>query len=188
MGEGILLQIHRRQAESLRDTVEAWQAEHASALAARDAEELIRFCLDLPGEAEALWEKQYRRCFFDRSLDVPALQAMRAALETTFAEYVKAAELVRELGQATGRQTGREIGGLAELEMAVAALRELRQRVFDRWPVCSPEEMVEVRAEIARGEFVDVEDAFAEMRGISKEELRARLEELKRKRKALGME
>jgi len=48
----------------------------AAVLAARDAEELIHFCLELPSKGEALWEKEYRRCVFDRSLDVPALQAL----------------------------------------------------------------------------------------------------------------
>src|SRR5262249_6977572 len=154
------------QAESLRDTVEAWQAEHASALAARDAEDLIRLCLELPGKGEALLERARLRCF-DPSLDVPALQAVRTALEAAFAGYVKTAESALELGRATARQTGMDIDGLADLEGAIPRLRRLERRVFEEWPVCSPEEMVEVRAEIARGEFVDVEDAFAEMAGIS---------------------
>jgi hypothetical protein len=188
MSESLLLRLHRGQAESLRQTVEAWQAEHNSAMAARDAEELVRFCLDLPAKGEALWNAEHERAVLTQGLDVSALQAMRRGLEQTFADYVRMAEAVRVQAVETASRTGHEVDGLGKLEGAIGALKRLQELVVEQWPVCSPEEMVEVRAQIARGEFIDVEDAFADMAGISKEELRARLAEHQKKRQAFGLE
>ena len=65
-----------------------------------------------------------------------------------------------------------------------ANLEQLRQEHKDSWPWCSEQDLDEVRAEIVRGETLEMDDAFAEIAGVRREEWLRRTEEHKRNQRA----
>jgi hypothetical protein len=63
-----------------------------------------------------------------------------------------------------------------------ADLKQIRQEHLDRWPWFKQEDLDQAAAEAARGETVDMEDAFAAIAGVSREEWDGRVEAYQRQK------
>ncbi len=57
-----------------------------------------------------------------------------------------------------------------------AELEEIRREHLDTWPWFRQEDLDQARAEATRGETVDMDDAFAAIAGVSREEWQRRVD------------
>ena len=71
--------------------------------------------------------------------------------------------------------------GLKRVDEVLAQARQMREDLATNWLWFTKEAEDEAKASIARGEGVDVEVAFAEMAGLTVEELRTKVEAHRRK-------
>jgi hypothetical protein len=79
------------------------------------------------------------------------------------------------------RQARKALSGLATVfggpfHRIQSELEQIEQEHLDRWPWLRKEDLDQARAEADRGETADVEDAFAAMAGVSREEWENRVE------------
>jgi hypothetical protein len=74
------------------------------------------------------------------------------------------------------------------LNEAMEALQRNKTHVTTNWPVCSAEEQSQMAAEKEQSQFVPVDRAFADMKGIPLSELHRKLEEHNARRKEYGWE
>ncbi len=97
-----------------------------------------------------------------------------------FDEAVQAMEAVR--ASITGREElADQSQYLERLDAAMAEVRRVRADLEPGWLWFTKEDEEEAKASIAKGEGVDVEEAFAQMAGLTLDELRAKVEAHKRK-------
>jgi hypothetical protein len=66
------------------------------------------------------------------------------------------------------------------LDEAIAAVTRAKQDLLANWLVGSDEEMAAARASAARGEGLELDEAFAQIAGVSVAEWHRRVEEHKR--------
>ncbi|HBI45187.1 MAG TPA: hypothetical protein DDY78_20375 [Planctomycetales bacterium] len=71
--------------------------------------------------------------------------------------------------------------GLKRVDEVLAQARQMREDLATNWLWFTKEAEDEAKASIARGEGVDVEEAFAEIMGLTVEEVRAKVEAHQRK-------
>jgi hypothetical protein len=161
-----------------------------SPLTPEDYEELVNLMLEIPDAYRRAVDTEFRRLFTERSRSVAELQQVRCELAnladryTTMVQSVEQDPALRMLaGQRPLFQTS-----LAKLSDAVATLERDKTRVLADWPVCDEAELAQASVEHKQGGFLPVDEAFAQMRGISVDELRRRLEAHKAKRKEYGWE
>jgi hypothetical protein len=110
----------------------------------------------------------------------------RMSRESLFRMLVKTrrADKLEEKGQlllTCVRQALKAISELAAVfgmpfHQIQAELEQIEQEHLDRWPWSKKEDLDQARAEAAQRETVDVEDAFAAMAGVSREEWENRVE------------
>jgi hypothetical protein len=80
-------------------------------------------------------------------------------------------------------EAGHRVAGAADLEGAIAEVERLRADTLNHWPwPPTPEEVAEAVAEYERGDSLPLDEAFAEIAGVSKEAWLERVEEHKRRR------
>jgi hypothetical protein len=190
MSPGVLLRHARDRLESLRRLMDRPQNDGPAPLTADDYQELVSLVLEFPASYRKAVDSELRRVFTDRSRSIEQLQYLRSdltELADRFTTLVRAVEEDPGLC-ALAKQEGRFRDYATQLAEAVATLQADKARLVQDWPVCSPEEMERVAADRQREAFVPVDQAFAEMKGISVDELRQRLEEHKAKRKQYGWE
>jgi hypothetical protein len=60
------------------------------------------------------------------------------------------------------------VEGTDRLLEAARHFKELRARLAEEWPACSPEEEQEAMAQARRGEGLELDDAFAQIAGVDK--------------------
>ncbi len=82
---------------------------------------------------------------------------------------------------------GQPVPGLPRLLDVIREVEALRSEVFDNWPwTPTKEEWDEAVAEFERGEGVDIDDAFAEAAGVSREEWLRLVEQRRQTRDGSG--
>src|SRR5271165_1076137 len=119
MAERMLYRLYRDQVQAVQGTVEAWQAEHSSAMAARDVEDIVRASRHFAGSAEQMLSDTFDDIERGRIDDLDeAGRSLRAAFEQALELLVTARRLAQ--GRA---DVGYPIEGLAELDSAIARFR-----------------------------------------------------------------
>jgi len=101
-------------------------------------------------------------------------------------------DVLQELGEAfqeildetigTLRQLSANNPHLAGLAGVQAEVEQLRQEHQERWPWFRMEDLGQALAESARGETLELDDAFAQIAGISREDWLRRVEDYQRGR------
>jgi hypothetical protein len=161
----------------LHNVLEPWRTGNEEALTVWDAEELIREALEFCARVRSTGEAALRRAYAEEDPQVPPLQQEREAIEQLLSDLVSEVDRVRALVQGVAARTGQTLAGVAELATAAKGLEALKAEIAEKWPVCSPAELAEARAAIARGEGLDLADAFAQIAGVDRETWLARVEE-----------
>jgi hypothetical protein len=136
------------------------------------APELIAACEAFPGHMQWLW-----RNVWESASRVPGTSSnsLGAALRDIFDQTIRLMESVRA-GLRTVQGQAACPSGQDRLDRALGEARQFRADLETNWLWFTREADEEAKASIARGEGVDVEEAFAQMAGISMDELRARVE------------
>jgi hypothetical protein len=142
-------------------------------------EEAIRIfldtCLSVRRTIDRVWELQ-------RAGRVSDLLAAWATGSRLFDETIRTADDVRGLLHLAQRR-GRVIGRAAELEQVAAQLPSQREEFRTTFPLATEEEAREARAAIARGEYLDADEAFARIAGVDVETWRRRVAEYEARKK-----
>ena len=153
-----------------------------AALSWQELEDLVVLCSELSVSGRELLEKEYKRVFKEPKLTVAWLRERRRAIVDLSDIYLQLAESVRAAAyhtwQAAGSPSGKDF--VFWLDGAIQALTQARQSVLERWPVGGDEEIAEARASAARGQGLDVDEAFAQIAGVDVETWRQRVEEYQR--------
>ena len=190
MPASVLLRHTRDRLNSLRQLVESPQVEGLLPRDPEDYEDLVTLVLEFPDSYRRVVDGEFRRLFTERSRSVADLQQVRSDLADMAERYTTMVQTVQQdsaLRTLAGQQPlFRTI--LAKLSDAVAALQRDKARVIADWPVCDPAELAQAGVDHEQGRCVPVDRAFAEMKGISVEELHRRLEDHKARRKDYGWE
>jgi len=189
MQSSLLLRYTRDRLNSLRQIVEPSQTD-VLPLTPEDYEDLVNLVIEFPDSYRRTVDTEFRRLFMERSRSVAVLQQVQCELANMADRYIA---MVRNVEQdpLLGKLAGRNLlfqSILAKLSDAVATLQRDKRRVLEDWPVCTDEELTQASVEHEQGSFIPVNEAFAQMRGISAEELQRRLEAHKGKRKEYGWE
>jgi hypothetical protein len=154
------------------------------ALSWRDLQDLVGLCADLAVSARELIEKEYKRLFKESDLTVAWLQERRQVIEELSDSYLQLAASVKTLAcrawQAAGSPAGADFA--YRLDGAIQAVAQAKQNVLERWPVGSDEEIAAARASAARGEGLDVDEAFAQIAGVDVETWLKRVQDHERDR------
>ena len=142
------------------------------------AEVFVREALALPPLVHKAWASVTRRVGSGQIDDYG--EAGKRILSVLVAT---AASLGRALAYAesVAGRTRRPVAGLAELRDSSRQFEEWRQRAMRSWlwPPTA-EEWARIKEDMARGEGLELEDAFAEIAGVSREEWLRRVDERKR--------
>jgi len=129
--------------------------------------DLALLCKEIPAHARMSRESLFRRLLKTRQKD--KLEEEGQLFLTCVRQALKAmAELAAVFG--------------APFQQIQAELEQIEQEHLDRWPWLRKEDLDQARAEAAQGETVDVEDAFAAIAGVSREELENRVEAYQRRK------
>ena len=160
MSDNLLLERLRLEAELLTGrTAEQTEPSLVS--------DLALLCKEIPAHARMSRESLFRRLVKTRQAD-----KLEEAGQL-FLTYVRLAlKAMGELAAAFG----------VPFHQIQAELEQIEQEHLDRWPWLRKEDLDQARTEAARGETVDVEDAFAAMVGVSREEWESRVEGYQRRK------
>ncbi len=173
------------RAESLRRAAETIRPPSRDRL--DDLRDLVRYCLTLPADCRDLTTSVRRRLFdtlreasgSSRSLEAAELLAGRertTRLLDSFADTIRLAlNLVRHADVA-----GRLDEFVPRLETAAADVISTRDAFSENYPFRTPAEVAEARTATGSGAALELDDAFAEIAGVSKEEWRAKVEARRR--------
>ena len=162
MSDNLLLE--RLQLET--ELLEARTAEQTEPSLVAD---LALLCKEIPAHARMSRESLFRRLVETRRAD--ELEEEGQLFLTCVRQALKA---MSELAAVFGSPFPR----------IQAELGQIEQEHLDRWPWLRKEDLEQARAEADRGETVDVEDAFAAMAGVSREEWENRVEVYQRRKQS----
>jgi hypothetical protein len=168
MSDLLLLRYESRKVRNLEETVEDWQLLHADAIAALDAERLIREMLPLPNDYMALWRKTLRDAQQDAVSDLEATGLMiRGVMDRALAVL----DLVAVIASRVARQTGHEIEGFDKLRPAREQMRATLDRFSETWPwkdrpwpAADRAALREARERMAHGQGERLADILARVR------------------------
>lgn len=177
MSETLLFRLYRGQVKALQETVEAWQAEHHHAMMARGIEDIVRVCLDAPAIVKRVWNETFAKI---RDGEVEDHNETRRELWTLIDNILGILDTVRGLAL-SWEQKGNVIAGTADLERVIAEVQKQQHFIFEHWSEFSQETVDRAQAEYARGEFLELFDAFASIAGVDRATWLKRVEEHKRK-------
>jgi hypothetical protein len=180
MVDNLLLRLYSSQVEAAEAAVEAWKAEHQEAMRARDLEDLVRSCLDYPAILMRVCNATFAK-MRDGALEAP--NETRQALHDFFEKTLDYLRGIRDLA-ARFQRDGHLIAGLTELENALEQCRALKERIFEFWSPFTSQDVAEGLAEHARGECLELDEAFAQIAGVSKEAWLKRVEEQQQRKHA----
>jgi hypothetical protein len=146
---------------------------------ARDLEDHVREVLTFPDMLRRAWRSIFHAMFSRRQVDYRSLGERVRDVWRLCAAVMKD---VLRVGRETERQAGTAVGELAELEAAIADVERMREAILAEWPwPPMAEEVRQAREATSRGEYLDSEEAFAEIAGLSPEAWRRKVEEHKQK-------
>src|SRR5947209_162126 len=149
MPETVLERHYRDRMESVRQM--ALPEVGRPSFSWRDVEDLVALCFELSLSGRDLLEKEYQRVFREANLTVAWLRERRRIIEELSNNYLQLAQTIRASAlhawQEAGAPSGKDF--LARLDSSIQAVAETRQRVLERWPVGSDDEIAEARTTAA---------------------------------------
>jgi len=150
----VLLERFRFESDLVADTAQATPSRKG----------LVQLCRELPAHARQAWESLWDLV---RERRVDEFQEAGEAFLKSLDGAIKALSSLAKLGES--------------VQGVQADLEQLREEHKERWPWFRKEDVLEALAESARGETLPVDDAFAQIAGVSREEWASRLEERQRR-------
>jgi hypothetical protein len=135
-----------------------------AALAGRTFEDLVVLCLELSFAGQQLRERESKQIFKKPDLTVAWLQERRQAIEELAAKYLEIVTSLKAMaGPVTDSAGGEDLIG--QLDHEVQQFVAAKQSVLERWPVASPQEVAQARAAGQPEDYLDLDEAFAQIAG-----------------------
>ncbi len=135
-----------------------------------DVEALVRLLQDIAAHTREAWQSQWFKLARERRVD--DFQYRGEQFQNILDMMILAVERMLAVG--------------LPVQAVLSDLEQLRERHKEDWPWFRKEDEEKALAESARGETMSVDDAFAEIAGVSREEWSQRLEERRRRRDQEG--
>lgn len=187
MAESLLVRIRQGTARVIEDSLAERATANRFEEMAREAEVAIAECLDIPVSARALWQSIGRSIYrmVERKEIVDWVyygEWLQKIFDSSLSVFLALRQWVRK-----AEEVGQGVSNAAQVEEAIADLTRLRSEALDNWPwPPTPEEVAEAVAEYERGDSLPLDEAFAEIAGVTKEEWLARVEERRRELREEG--
>jgi hypothetical protein len=145
-----------------------------------ELDRLVALCLTAPAEMVQLYDSAWDQAVSGQIDDFQQYGTdLLAVLDATQHNL----DIVR--GWVRGAEsTGQTVGRATDLKRAAEELVALRREIEDRWPWINEQIIAEAKAELARGEFLELDEAFAQIAGVDKETWLKRVEEHKKREQA----
>jgi hypothetical protein len=181
-----LAQLVRGQLSGLEQALEAVHNELEDSLKSngdpavggRELQRIIRQCLPIPRILGDLWHSTFERIKTHLEEDYDETERrLRECFDPGLRILARVTELIE-----TYERRGGSVEEAAELRSALGQTRRLEAQIFEHWPRFSNKDVAEARAALARGECLDLEDAFAQIAGVDRETWRRRVEERRQAR------
>lgn len=172
MPQSILYRLCLDRTQSVERALEAWKVEHQAARAVRDMEDLIRETLDYPGLLRRLEQSTWDGLWTNPAEEI---QGSGLALQTLFDRTLSVLRDVRALAQDVAQNTGHPLEGAPQLDEAVETVARMKAAFVHQWPWLEDSELQKAWTEYQRGEYLDLEDAFAQIAGVDRETWRRRV-------------
>ncbi len=146
--------------------------------------DLVVLCSDLAEAGQQLLEREYRHIFEEPDVSVAWLQERRRALEELSDSFLELARSLKnsvaQAYQAAGWPTRQDT--VARLDDAVQRIVSARQKVLQSWPVGSDQEIAEARTGGPEQDYLEPDEAFAQIAGVDVADWRLRMEKYRRPR------
>lgn len=144
--------------------------------------DLVELCSDLAEAGQQFMEQEYKRIFQEPDVSVAWLQQRRRVIEELSDSFLDFARSLRNSVAQSARFVGSSTGKAAadRLETAVQRIVAARQSVLERWPVGSDQEIDQARIGGSEEDYLEPEEAFAQIAGVDVATWRQRMEKYKR--------
>jgi hypothetical protein len=154
---------------------------------ARLVEDDIRRALPAPEHLRAAWQEMGKLSLLSATHNLPLdRDAVGHRLESLIASELELLSYLRARADEV-RSHGQNVPSLPQLLETIRKVEALRSEALDNWPwTPTKQEWDEAAAEFERGEGVDIDDAFAEAAGVSREEWLRLVEERRRTEAGAG--
>ena len=133
--------------------------------------DLTLLCQEIPAHARMSRESLFRRLVNERRAD---------ELEEEGCRFLACVRQARKAMSEMAFTFGMPFSGIQ------AELEQIEEEHLERWPWSRKADLEQARAEAERGETVDVEDAFAALAGVSREEWEGRVEAYRHRKESHG--
>ncbi len=177
--------LHDR-AESLRRHADQVRPEPGHLTALRM---FVRDCVHLPEDCRAMATEVSKRAWDEllalkpgSSFDATPMLERRRLSEQLLDALAAVIELCSGFVEAPTIK-GKFVAEASSLRETLAQVREIREEFSENFPMRNEEEIRAARAEIAAGGGLELDDAFAEIAGCSKEEWLTRVQAREQQRK-----
>jgi hypothetical protein len=148
-----------KQARAVKDTVEAWKADHDEAMEVRGIEALVDVSIVMGDFIEGLQEEAWEKLFAgEQSTPLKTGELFRLGYSLVLDAFEATAGCVE-----TMRARGYEVEKSEQFSEAWAAVRQQAADFAARWPTIDPAAVEEARERRARGEFLSAEDFRREL-------------------------
>jgi len=164
MPETVIERHYRDRVESLRRIALAHDGNGSRSW--QFYEDLVNVCEQLSAAGRELLEQERKRVFKEPHLTIAWLRERRQVMEALTNDYVNVVETVREAAVRAAAESAKGTGIEGRLDGAIQALVTARESTLARWLVGTDEETAAAAAAAARGEGIDIEEAFAELAGV----------------------
>jgi hypothetical protein len=182
----LLGRVLQSRVSGLQGAIELWPTDAGPSL--EDLEDAIRECREHPAIARRLCRRLALILSENGVLSRVEYNSFRDSFLALLDGSLEIMRRILALADARTGQTGQRVEGAFELADAVTEMEQVVAEARQAWPPFSDEELQEARAAIARGDFLDIDEAFAQMKGITVKELHRRVKEHKTKRWEYGWE
>lgn len=165
LADHLVVRLHRNTLHFLQQEIDAGDARPENGEQDQRSVELLRAAVVLHQLLRAVVQVVGDRFSQNRIDDYTAEgRQLTALFDTTqsLLENIRAEER-------RSRGEGQAVGGLEQIDSVLADVRRWRADLLDHWPWFSEEDMVEARAAEARGELLDLDEAFAGIAGVEKQ-------------------
>jgi hypothetical protein len=178
VSHSLTMDLCRRYAEAVKQTAEAWEAEEKGQVTPSELEKEVQMATPVILElADRVLVMEERAWAWVKAGGEPQKWAETGEhLAGLFAATVGALQTYLALIRRCEEHLGRQLQEADEVAAAIRKLERAGEAHTNNWPWFRKEDEDEALAEYARGETVPLEEAFAQIAGVSKEEWRRRVE------------
>jgi hypothetical protein len=169
-------QHYRDRIQSGRQIAQRFDADHAAGSGFVSLD-LATLCSELADAGQRFLELEFKRIFKEPDITVAWLRERRRVIEEltdSFLEFANSLKnSVSQASQTTDASTEKD--NVDRIKQAIQRVVAARQSVLQRWPVGSDQEIAEARAGGPKEDYLDPDEAFAQIAGVDVETWRQRM-------------